>query len=194
MRVIGITGGVGSGKSAALDILKEDLGAVLFIADDIGRQLMQPGQDCYRQIVNAFGRQILCGDGSIDRAALAGMAFTDRSILEKLNAIVHPAVISYIKEELGASSGEKGIAVIESALLYESGLCALCDEVWYIHASEQSRIERLEKSRGYTRQKCLDVMGNQHSDSWFLSKADKVIENGGTIEQLAQQLAAAVCS
>ena len=139
MYVIGITGGVGSGKSYAAHRLQEKLGATLLIADELGHVVMEPGRSAYCQIVEHFGQNIVSSDGSIDRAALAEIVFSDVRARDWLNQVIHPAVIEYIRDTIRQNRTRSGILLIETALMYETGCDRLCDEVWLVYVPEEER-------------------------------------------------------
>ena len=185
MKVIGITGGVGSGKSEVLGILKRDFGAELLIADEIAHQVMEPGMPAYRRIVEALGTDFLSEDGSIDRKALAKRLFGDGEALGTVNSIVHPTVWQAIEESIRCS--RKELVIVEAALFDEEHN-GLFDQVWYIFTSEENRISRLMKSRGYSREKCLDIMRSQKSESEFRAMADRVIDNNKTVADVKRQI------
>lgn len=158
MIVIGITGGVGSGKSEVLRLLKEEFGARLLMADDIAHEVMEPEGEACRKIEKAFGSEYLKPDGSVDRQKMADRIFKDTDALETMNSIVHPAVWKRIEE--GIQTAPEKLVAVEAALFDEEHN-RMFDEVWYIYTSEENRVSRLMASRGYTREKCLDIMGNQ---------------------------------
>lgn len=185
MKVIGITGGVGSGKSEVLGILKRDFGAELLIADEIAHQVMEPRMPAYRRIVEALGTDFLSADGSIDRKALAKRLFGDGEALGTVNSIVHPTVWQAIEE--GIRCSRKELVIVEAALFDEEHN-GLFDQVWYIFTSEENRISRLMKSRGYSREKCLDIMRSQKSESEFRAMADRVIDNNKTVADVKRQI------
>lgn len=185
MKVIGITGGVGSGKSEVLGILERDFGAELLIADEIAHQVMEPGMPAYRRIVEALGTDFLSGDGRIDRKALAKRLFGDGEALGTVNAIVHPAVWKAIED--GIRCSRKELVIVEAALFDEEHN-RLFDEVWYIFTSEENRVSRLMASRGYSREKCLDIMKNQKSEAEFRAMADRVIDNNKTVADVRRQI------
>ena len=185
MKVIGITGGVGSGKSEVLGILKRDFGAELLIADEIAHQVMEPGMPAYRRIVEALGTDFLSADGSIDRKALAKRLFGDGEALGTVNSIVNPTVWQAIEE--GIRCSRKELVIVEAALFDEEHN-GLFDQVWYIFTSEENRISRLMKSRGYSREKCLDIMRSQKSESEFRAMADRVIDNNKTVADVKRQI------
>ena len=185
MRVIGITGGVGSGKSEVLRLLKEEFGARLFMADDIAHEVMEPGGEACRRIEEAFGAEYLKPDGSVDRQKMAALIFKDAKALETMNSIVHPAVWKRI--ENGIQTAPERLVVVEAALFDEEHN-RLFDEVWYIYTSRENRISRLMASRGYSREKCLDIMSSQKSEEEFQAMADRVIDNNQTVEDVKRQI------
>lgn len=185
MRVIGVTGGVGSGKSEVLRLLKEEFGARLFIADDIAHEVMEPGGEACRRIEEAFGAEYLKPDGSVDRQKMASLIFKDAKALETMNSIVHPAVWKRI--ENGIQTAPERLVVVEAALFDEEHN-RLFDEVWYIYTSRENRISRLMAGRGYSREKCLDIMSSQKSEEEFQAMADRVIDNNQTVEDVKRQI------
>lgn len=185
MRVIGITGGVGAGKSRILDILKEEYGAQVIQADLVAKELEEPGRPGYEKLVETFGRGILSEDGSIDRAAFAGLIFSDEEALRKVNAIIHPMTWQAVKDRVATCRGN--LVAVEAALFDERSR-ETCGELWFVDTSEENRIERLRKNRGYSREKSLDIMENQPSREAFLALADYVIDNNGTVEDVRRQI------
>ena len=186
-RVIGITGGVGAGKSAVLSILKEIYHAQIIEADQIGHEVMEPGAVCYEQVVNRFGRRILKPDGTIDRGLLGGIVFSDGEALESLNAIVHPAVKKEVRERIEKSRAP--IVAVEAALLLEDHYDDFCSEVWYVSVPIEERIRRLMTSRSYSREKCLAVMENQLPEEEFLKRCHFVIDNSQNFSYTKEQIA-----
>lgn len=188
--IIGITGGVGAGKSQVLSILKEEYQAAVLIADEIGHLLMEPGQVCYRQIIAEFSEGILREDNTIDRSQLSALVFGDEERLEKLNRIIHPAVKEYIKTQIAdiyAKEPEK-LIVIEAALLLEDHYEEICDEIWYIYADEATRRKRLKESRGYSDEKIDSIMKNQLSEAEFRKNCQKTINNSGSLTKTREEL------
>lgn len=206
MKILGITGGVGAGKSTILDYLKS-YGARVILADEVGHMVQQPGQDCYEKIVEAFGEEILkeeelacaavgIGDGipgsrenglvrPIDRAKLGAIVYKDRRKLELLNGLVHPAVKAHIKAEIEKerAAGIVPFVVVEAALLLEDHYDLICDEIWYVYVEETIRCERLMASRGYSAEKVRSIMNNQMKDAEFRRRCDFVIDNSGDFEE-----------
>lgn len=188
MRIIGITGGIGAGKSTVLEYLKMT-GAYVVQADQVGHKVMEPGQSCYEPMIEMFGKEIIKEDKSIDRRMVSDVVFKDEAMLRKLNHLIHPAVKTWILEE-AEKEQRKGrkLFFIEAALLLEDHYEVFCDEVWYIHADKEVRIERLMSSRGYTREKAENIIKNQASEEFFRAHADCVIENNGTAEATCFQV------
>jgi len=189
--VVGITGGVGTGKSTVLDYLKTKYNAAVILADDVARDLMMPGNAAYDEVVNYFGRDILTEDAGseIDRKKLAGIVFADKNKLSVLNNMTHPLVKKRI-QELTAFYKQAGfdLIVIEAALLIQAGYLDIIDQLWVIHTDYEVRVERLEKSRGYTREKTDSIISNQMKDDEMEHFADFVIDNSGSIQSAAHQI------
>lgn len=187
--IIGITGGIGTGKTTILNILSEKYGFCVFEADKIGHELMRKDMCVYREIVKEYGEDILDKTGEIDRKKMSDMVFSDKKKLKKLNEIVHPEVINEIKKriEIKQNEGEENF-VIEAALLIESGCNELCDRVWYIYAEVPVRIERLNKGREMPRKKVLSIIENQLKNEEFADKSDAVINNSFSIENTCSQI------
>ncbi len=189
MKVIGITGGVGSGKSTVLKYLRNNYPCEVLVADDIGHEVQQKGQQAYGELVSLLGQEILRADGEIDRTKMAARMFGDSDLRKKCEGIVHPAVRERIEEGLKAAEC-KGIPVafIEAALLVEAGYLEILDELWYIYADKSSRKTRLVNSRGYTEEKCESIMESQLSDEEFRENATTVIRNNGDVEETYRQI------
>ncbi len=186
MRVIGITGGVGAGKSRVLSILSEEHGAEVLQADLIAAGLEEPGQEGYARLVEHFGREILDADGRLDRKAFAARIFRDEDELRAVNEIIHPLTWQEIARRVRASRAP--LVVVEAAL-FNAGTRDICDELWLVDTADEERIRRLMADRGYSREKCLDIMKNQPRREDFLQLADRVIDNGGSVEDTRRQIA-----
>lgn len=184
MKIIGITGGIGTGKSTVLNFLKQEYNAYIVEADRLAHELMLPGEEAYRQITDIFGTAILSTDGTIDRNSLGTIVFGDAEALRKLNAVIHPAVKQYILQDIEARKKEGNVKyyVIEAALLIEDGYKTICDELWYIYTEREERIRRLIAGRGGSREKWENVIGNQSSDDYYRTNCDYVIDNGRGFE------------
>lgn len=189
MKIIGITGGVGSGKSKVLDCLEQEFCAKVYQADEVAKELQKKGHSCYDAMVAYFGEQILDATGEIDRPKLAGIVFKDEEKLLRLNQMVHPAVREYLVSEIERQKKEKtDYFIIEAALLLENDYRAICDEIWYIHTSEEVRRQRLKESRGYDDQKISEIIASQLPESEFFAKCDAVVENDGDFEETRRQI------
>lgn len=189
MRVIGVTGGVGSGKSAVLNYIEEHFDARIVKADDVDHLLTQPGGICYQKELDLFGESILRENGTIDRAKIAGIVFSDKEKLEQLNAIVHPEVKKYIKRELERAKKEGyEFFVIEAALLLEDDYTSMCNEIWYVYCEESVRRERLKESRGYSDEKIDSMMANQLPEHVFEEKCDFQLYNSEDVAHTYLQI------
>jgi dephospho-CoA kinase len=182
---IGLTGGIGSGKSAASKILAE-LGAPAIDADKVGHEIYQPGTPAYRELIEAFGDRILAPDGTIDRRKLGPIVFADPAALKRLNAIVHPKMFTRMGEMVAAMrrGGEKRPIVIEAAILIEANWQPLFDEIWLVTASREQVIERVERDRGLKPEQAEARIRAQLSDDERRRHATSVIRNDGTLEEL----------
>lgn len=190
MKVIGITGGAGSGKSEVLKILAQDFGAYVIIADDLARHLSEKGQICYENIVSAFGSGVIGDDGELDRKKLASIVFGDEAKLKLLNEMTHPYVRQAILSDIHKQR-EKNTAsciVIEAALLIEAGYQNVCDEMWYVYTDPDIRRQRMKETRNYSDEKIDAVMASQLSDEAFRENCDRVIVNNSTLENVKTQL------
>lgn len=193
MKIIGITGGVGSGKSRVLSFMEERFHAVICQADHVAWELQKPGEKCYQEIVAHFGKKILNEDGTIDRKVLGQIVFGDEKELSELNAITHPAVkeaiqTSIVKEKNNGTE----LFVLEAALLIEEHYDEICDELWYIYTDEQIRRERLKESRQYSDEKIDSIMASQLSEKVFREKCQRIIDNSGNFENTSLQIEKAV--
>lgn len=184
MKIIGITGGIGTGKSTVLNLLKQEYHAYIVEADKLAHELMLPGEAVYHRITDIFGTDILNIDGTIDRNRLGAIVFKDADSLRKLNEVVHPAVKQYILQDMETKKKEGNVEyyVIEAALLIEDGYKTICDELWYIYVEREERIKRLIAGRGGSREKWEHVIGNQSSDDYYRMNCDYVVDNGGSFE------------
>jgi dephospho-CoA kinase len=191
MKVIGITGGIGSGKSLVAKLLNENYGAYLLNTDRIAKEQMAAGGASYDAVVGYFGSEILSEDKSIDRSKLAQIVFNDKNKRLKLNELTHPRVLEEVKEEIDSlrKSSDAEYAVIETALMIESGYDSACDEVWYVFTPQEVRRKRLKQERNYSDEKIDSIFESQSSDEAFRRKFSKVIENTGDIDHLKQQIA-----
>lgn len=190
MKVVGITGGIGAGKSQILAYLKEHTRCRIIIADQVAHELEEPGGRCYQPIVSILGTAILTEDGRIDRAKMAARIFADGKLLSQINAIVHPAVKEYITGVIAEERAGDRIdyLFIEAALLIEDGYKTIVDELWYIHTDMRVRRERLKASRGYSDEKIDSIVNGQLSEEEFYGQCSVVIDNSGTLDSVYRQI------
>lgn len=189
MKVLGITGGVGSGKSEVLRYLKEEYHAVVTQLDEVAKELQQRGQECFRQIVKAFGPEVVGEDGELNREKLGAVVFADAERLRALNEIVHPEVKRWIQEDIFQKEQEGvPLYVIEAALLPTAGYDTICKEMWYIYTEESVRRKRLVASRGYTEEKITQMIQSQPQEEVFQKACTAVIDNSGSFEDTKKQI------
>ena len=190
MRLIGITGGVGAGKSTILEYIKAHYRCRVYLADQVAHAVKEPGQPCYEALVELLGREVLEENGQIHKGRMAERIFRDENLLEQVNALVHPAVRAYLLEKIreAREEGWAELFFIEAALLIECGYRDIVDEVWYVHAGEDLRSGRLRESRGYSPEKIGQIMGSQLTEEGFRAGSDFVIDNSGTPEESYRQI------
>ena len=190
MKVYGITGGAGTGKSEVIKMLQQNFGGGVIMSDEVARELMQKGNISYQLIVEYFGRDILMDDGEIDRKKLADHVFNNKEALEKLNSMTHP----YVKDEIrkliaeAEASGECRFVALESAILLECGYEDICDEFWYVYTKPEIRRQRMKETRNYSDEKVDSVMRNQQPDEAFFEQCSFVIKNNTTLSDVYAQL------
>lgn len=190
MRLIGITGGVGAGKSTILEYIKAHYRCRVYLADQVAHAVKEPGQPCYEALVELLGREVLEENGQIHKGRMAERIFRDENLLEQVNALVHPAVRAYLLEKIreAREEGWAELFFIEAALLIECGYRDIVDEMWYVHAGEDLRSGRLRESRGYSPEKIGQIMGSQLTEEGFRAGSDFVIDNSGTPEESYRQI------
>lgn len=202
--VIGIIGGIGSGKSIVSDYIGDKYGFRVLNSDDIAKEMEKPGHALYRSLVDSFGEKILLRAESdrggheslingikndntepelpINKEAFARLIYSDEQSLKKANSIIHPAVIKYIN----GCVKQSGNFVIETALPYP-GFKEICDRIWFVHSPDDVRVKRLMKSRYYSRRKIISIIKNQMEDEQFKAIADEVLENSSDVDSLMRQ-------
>lgn len=188
--VIGLTGGIASGKSTVTALLKEK-GAVIIDADKIAREIMSKGEPAWFEVLNYFGDEILNDDRSdIDRKKLASIVFSDKAKLEALNNITHPKIIEEIKKQVEEyKKAGKKIIVIDAALLIEAGLDKIVDEVWVVAANEDIQLQRLmAREKDITKDEAVKRIKSQMPLAEKLKFADRVIDNNSSIEETKNQV------
>ena len=188
MKVIGLTGGIGSGKSTVSQLLAE-LGAVILNADEIGHEAFKPDSEIWRQVVAAFGRQILAPDGNIDRKKLGNIVFGNPESLSRLNQIMHPRMYALVKAQLEEYRRQGvGVVVLEAPLLLEAGWTSLVDEVWVTTAPEATVLKRLEERTGLSQAESLTRLRSQLPAEERLKYADVVINTDCDMDELKAQV------
>jgi len=188
MKIIGLTGGIGSGKSTVAQFLAE-LGAKTIDLDKTGHAVLKKGSDVYNKVVSEFGQGILADNGEIDRARLGKIVFGSTDALKRLNSITHPAIDTLVEKEI-EKSRSKGIKVLvlEAAAMMENDKTILVDELWITVAPEPAVIKRIKVRSGYTEEEAKKRIKSQMTDEERIKKADIVIYNNGTPEELREKV------
>lgn len=192
MKVYGITGGAGTGKSEVIRMLREDFNGYVIMSDDVARELTLKDHVSYRLIVAHFSEDILGEDGEIDRKKLADVVFNDAEALEQLNQMTHP----YVREEIlrqineAKKSGQYAFVALESAILLECGYENICDEFWYVYTDPAIRRQRMKETRNYSDEKIDAIMKNQPDDAKSCARCQFIIKNNTTLEDVYEQLKA----
>ena len=191
MRFIGITGGVGAGKTEVLNFIREEPGVRVLESDRIARELEEPGGACYEAIRNAFPEDALWdADGRMNRARFAETVFSHEEERNKLNRLVHPEVKRYIINEFEKEKreGKNRFLILEAALLIEEQYDEICDELWYVFASEETRRKRLKEQRGYSDEKISSIFRSQLPEKTYRHACTAVIDNDGDREKTREQI------
>ena len=190
MKVVGVTGGVGSGKSEVLRVLEEQFNCGIIRTDDVAKDLCEPGQVSYNLIVEAFGKDILDNEGFIDRPKLASIVFSDEEKLNVLNACTHPQVYQWVRETVSkwTAEGKYSMIAVESALPEKLKEMEVCESLWYVYVKPEIRRERLRISRGYSEEKMDAMFASQLPDSLFIENCQVIIDNNLDIENIEKQL------
>lgn len=190
MMTIGITGGVGAGKSQILSYIEEHYNSKVIRADEVAHLLEEPGHECYDRIVALLGSDVLREDGSIDKKIMAAVIFNDKEKLAVINAIIHPEVKKYIIEQIQKEKKAEIIdfLFIEAALLIEEHYDEIVDEMWYIHTDIEIRSKRLAQSRQYSAERIANIMRGQLSEEEFRKHCSVVIINNGDLEETYKQI------
>lgn len=190
MKVIGITGGIGCGKSTVIDVLNVNYQCYVINTDFIAAELMKKDQKAYQKVVEYFGEEILQEDGEINRKKLANRVFKSELDLLKLNSFTHPIVREEVllQIEQQRNLGKNQLIIVETALPYEARLKDYCDDIWYVTASLEIRRERLKTSRNYSDDKINDIFNKQLSESAYRDFCNHVIVNDTTKEDILEQI------
>lgn len=190
MKIIGLTGGIGSGKSTISKVLAH-LGAVVIDADKMGHEVFKPGTKAWQEVVDAFGQGIISADGTIDRRKLGEIVFRNPGARAKLNQVMHPLIYEQVKSRI-EEYGRKGVAIIivEAPLLLEVGWKSLVDEIWVTSASEATVIKRLKEQKGLSEAQSLARVRAQLTDEERIRQADVVIDTDCALDELKERVEA----
>ena len=189
--LIGLTGNIACGKSTVLAML-QDLGAAVIDADQVTRQVQQPGEPVYQAIIEAFGEAILVAPGGpIDRQRLGAIVFSDPQALRRLEQIVHPAVHARILAWLDGVASHAQVAVIDAVKLLEAGWKQVCDAIWVVTCTPEQQLRRLIETRGMSESEARMRIAAQPSQESRAAQADIVIDNSGSLDATRAQVNAA---
>lgn len=190
MKIIGITGGVGSGKTMLLKYIREHYSCRILLADEVANQLKEPGEACYEEIVALLGTEVLEKDGRICRNRMAEKIFQDKGMLQAVNAVLHPAVKRYVLQEIKKEKEREKLDFffLEAALLIEDGYDRIVEEMWYIYADEQVRRLRLKRDRGYSEEKIDSILRSQLSEENYRKHCSTVIDNSRELTYAYEQI------
>ena len=190
--VIGLTGGIGSGKSVVSRMLGE-LGAEIIDADQVGHRIYLPETPAWREIVEAFGEGVVAADGSIDRRKLGPIVFADAQALQTLNRITHGKIFAYIQGQLDymRQHAAERVVVVEAAILLEAGWRGLVEQLWVVVAAEEVVMARLQAARQLTAEQVRARINAQLTNDARIAQADRVIWNNAGFQELRQVVEAA---
>ncbi|ACZ38163.1 dephospho-CoA kinase [Sphaerobacter thermophilus] len=186
--VIGVTGNIACGKSLVLDTLAK-LGAETIDADRVAHEVMAPGTPTAERVIAAFGEEIRGPDGGINRRALGAIVFRDPDKLALLDSLAHPPTVAAIRERVAASTA--AVVAIDAIKLFEAGVAEDCDEVWVVTCTPEQQVERLMRRNGFDREEALRRIQAQPPQEEKVRRADRVIDNSGTVEDTVAQVKAA---
>lgn len=188
--IIGVTGGVGAGKSTVLKYIGDNYNCKVVFSDDVANEIKMKGYPAYDELVRILGKTILGDDGEIDRGKMAAAIFNDAKKLEKVNKILHPAVNTFIINIIDEEKLKNRLdfVFVEAALLIENGYKDIVDELWYVYADEATRRKRLKDSRGYSDEKIDGILGQQLNDETYRLNSDFVIDNSKDLDSAGEQI------
>ncbi len=187
--LVGLTGNIATGKSEVAKRLRE-LGAVVIDADQLAREVVEPGTPALAEIARVFGQDVLLPDGALDRKKMAGIVFNDPAKLKQLEAITHPAVRVLLWQRIDAAPADRAV-VIEVIRLFEGGYAQQCDQIWVTHCPRPMQIERLVQGRGLTMAEATRRVDAQAPQTDKVARADVVIDTSKTLEDTRRQVDAA---
>ncbi len=185
-KVIGITGGIGAGKSAILTYLEQQYECTVIQADLVAHDVKEPQGICYAPLVELLGKSVCDENGLIRRDKMAQMIFANEDLLRSVNNIIHPAVKEVILDRI--ASCKKKFIFIEAALLIEDGYLPYLDELWYIYAEEEVRYKRLRENRGYSEEKINQIFEVQLQEECYRAECDFMIDNSKTLVEAYRQI------
>ena len=180
-----IFGGVGSGKSVALNYLKEAYGAEIIGMDETAHDLYEPGREGFLAVKELLGSSVIRDDGTLDRGRMADLLYADREKLAKLSSLIHPLVYAEVDRRMEAS--DAALTVVETALP-SAGRREKYDELWYVFTPAEIRRERLMRDRGYSTERVDEIMAKQPADEVYAELSDWVLKNDGTPEDLKRKI------
>lgn len=188
MKVIGITGGIGSGKSTVTQYLAE-LGAVIIDADKVGWKVYKPDTEGWHDVVSEFGKQVVDENGEINRKKLGEIVFNNPASMERLNQIMHPRMYKMMEEKIDEYRQQGvDVVVLEAAVLIEANWTPLVDELWVTMASEKAVLERLKKQRGLAEEQVLSRIRSQLSNEERTNRANEIILNDGDLDDMKKSV------
>jgi dephospho-CoA kinase len=187
MLIIGITGGIACGKTEVAEVFRKN-GAIVISGDQIGKEVVEKERRVLKELVRAFGQDILRGNGTLDRRKLGELAFASEESGDRLNKIIHPPLLKELRRRI-QSIGEKtpeAVVVIDAALVVEWGLEKELDYLIFVESKEENKIKRLQKEKGYSRKEALDRIRSQLPEEVKEEKADVVIRNDEGLTELRE--------
>lgn len=189
MRIIGLTGGIASGKSTVSNVL-HDLGAVVIDADSIAREVVDKDGKALDEIADYFGSRVLDNNGELDRKKLGELVFEDKEKLEMLNKITHKYILERMRERFDEElqKADANALVLDAPLPVEQGFQDVVDEIWVVSSDRNTRIGRLIERNGYTEEEAIKRIDAQMTDEEYLKLSDEVIYNDGSVEELERQV------
>ncbi len=188
MKVVGLTGGIAAGKSTVAAMFR-DLGAVIVDADQVARDVVQPGMPALSEIVERFGKGVLLPDGTLDRERLRKLVFDDERARRDLEAITHPRIIQRIAERIREELDKgKPIAIVEAALLFETRESFLLDAVVVVTCDEETQIRRVVERSGLSREEAANIIRAQMPTKEKIRRADYLVDNSGSLLQTWKQV------
>ena len=189
MRVLGLTGGIGSGKSMVAQIFAE-LGAVVIDADQLAREVVEPGQPALQEIASTFGPDVLLPDGRLDRPKLAGIIFSDPAERAKLDAITHPRIRERMEGQIEARRSGRGVLILDIPLLYENNRTNMVEKVIVVWVDAQTQLQRIRQRDGLSAEAARQRISAQMPLDAKRARADHVIDNTGGRDETQRQVEA----